>query len=77
MNDSVEHVVSTHPFTVRRRIRWGDCDPAGVVYTGRFVEYLLGAVDLRSEMIKRFLGVRDRQQIGIAIMCVAAEAQMV
>ena len=48
MNDSVEHVVSTHPFTVRRRIRWGDCDPAGVVYTGRFVEYLLGAVDLFS-----------------------------
>ena len=36
-----EHVVSRHPLVVRKRVRWADCDPAGVVYTGKFTEYLL------------------------------------
>lgn len=65
MNDSAEYVVSTHPFTVRRRIRWGDCDPAGVVYTGRFVEYLLGAVDLFSR--HAFGGLRSAFVNGLGV----------
>jgi acyl-CoA thioesterase FadM len=44
MNESSETVVSHLPFTVRRVARWTDCDPAGVVYTGKFTDYLLGAV---------------------------------
>lgn len=36
-----ERVVSRHPLVVRKRVRWADCDPAGVVYTGKFTEYLL------------------------------------
>ncbi|HSV68685.1 MAG TPA: acyl-CoA thioesterase [Methylibium sp.] len=44
MNESVEIVVADRPFTVRRTARWVDCDPAGVVYAGRYPEYLLGAV---------------------------------
>lgn len=43
MNESVEVVVADRPFTVRRTARWVDCDPAGVVYAGRYPEYLLGA----------------------------------
>jgi 4-hydroxybenzoyl-CoA thioesterase len=27
----------------RRRVRWGECDPAGVVYTPRFSEYVVEA----------------------------------
>jgi len=44
MTESSEIVVSYLPFTVRRVARWTDCDPAGVVYTGKFTDYLLGAV---------------------------------
>src|SRR5258708_24539280 len=43
---SREEVVSTNPFTVRRVARWTECDPAGVVYTGNFAEYMLSAVHL-------------------------------
>jgi len=43
---AVEYVASRRPFVVRRRVRWGECDPAGVVYTGRFTDYLLSAVML-------------------------------
>jgi acyl-CoA thioesterase FadM len=44
MNESSEIVTSHLPFTVRRVARWADCDPAGVVFTGKFTDYLLGAV---------------------------------
>ena len=46
MMRATEYVLSERPFVVRRTVRWGDCDPAGVVYTGRFTDYLLGAVGL-------------------------------
>ncbi|MGE8452878.1 MAG: acyl-CoA thioesterase [Pseudomonadales bacterium] len=46
MIQATEYVLSERPFVVRRTVRWGDCDPAGVVYTGRFTDYLLGAVGL-------------------------------
>lgn len=44
--DSFESVVSRQPFVVRRQVRWSDCDPAGVVYTGRFCDYVLSANNL-------------------------------
>ena len=44
--DAIEYVLSRDPFVVRRTVRWSDCDPAGVVYTGHFPEYVLGAVNL-------------------------------
>ncbi len=31
------------PFTSERRVRWGECDPAGVVYTPRFGDYVAEA----------------------------------
>lgn len=46
MSDITEHVVNERPFIVRRQVRWSDCDPAAVVYTGRFSAYLLDAVML-------------------------------
>lgn len=48
---ATEYVLSDQPFVVRRTVRWSDCDPAGVVYTGRFTDYLLGAVGLFSDHI--------------------------
>ena len=44
MNQSSEYVVAHLPFTVRRTVRWMDCDPARVAFTGRFTEYLISAV---------------------------------
>ncbi len=44
--NSTEHVVATSPFTIRRRVRFGECDPAGVVYTVRFSDYMISAMEL-------------------------------
>lgn len=39
----LEFVVSRQPFVVRRTVKWTECDPAGVVYTGKFVDYVTSA----------------------------------
>lgn len=44
--EPAEAVIATSPFTIRRQVRWADCDPAGVVHTGRFSDYVLSTADL-------------------------------
>jgi acyl-CoA thioesterase FadM len=56
MISSYEYVLSEVPFTVRRTARWADCDPAGVVYTGKFSEYVLSAVALFKQYIAEATG---------------------
>lgn len=43
---STEHVLSQVPLVARRRVKWGDSDPAGVVYTVSFSEYVISAAEL-------------------------------
>ena len=40
---SNERLLSHCPVIVRRRVSWGECDPAKVVYTPRFADYLAAA----------------------------------
>ena len=42
--EPIEYVRSDRPFVVRRTVKWSDCDPAGVVYTGVFVDYVTSAL---------------------------------
>ena len=41
--EPLEYVRSHRPFVVRRTVKWSECDPAGVVYTGNFVDYVTSA----------------------------------
>ncbi|HEX6957407.1 MAG TPA: thioesterase family protein [Ferrovibrio sp.] len=34
-----------NPYTVRRIVKWGECDPAGIVYTPRFLDWVLEAAE--------------------------------
>jgi acyl-CoA thioesterase FadM len=43
---ATERVMSVVPLVVRRRVKWGECDPAGVVYTPAFSEYVMSAAEL-------------------------------
>ena len=42
-DEPMQYVRSRRPFVLRQTVKWSDCDPAGVVYTGRFVEYVTTA----------------------------------
>ena len=41
----LDRLAARRPVIVHRRILWGDCDPAGVVYTPRFGDYFTSARD--------------------------------
>lgn len=41
-----ESIISISPMRIRRNIWWGDCDPAGVVYAPRILDYAISATDL-------------------------------
>ncbi|RZL95683.1 MAG: thioesterase [Variovorax sp.] len=43
---ATEWVLSQLPLVIRRRVKWGECDPAGVVYTVTFSEYVISAAEL-------------------------------
>jgi len=59
-----EWVISTTPFVVRRRVKWGDCDPAGVVYTVTFSEYVLSAAELFYERLFGTTPQRAKEEQG-------------
>ena len=67
--EPTEYVLSTRPFIVRRRARWGECDPAGVVYTPRFTDYLAAAVTLFHEDLFGGEPANFRQSLGIDTPC--------
>lgn len=69
MIDSYESVVSRQPFIVRRRVRWSDCDPAGVVFTGKFTEYVLNAVNLFYSEMSQGRGASWRKTLGVDTPC--------
>jgi len=61
-----EQVIETTPLTVHRRVRWGECDPYGVVYTVNFCEYVASAFEL---FMAALLGAplqATKQRLGIA-----------
>ncbi|MDH3966294.1 MAG: acyl-CoA thioesterase, partial [Rhodospirillales bacterium] len=32
-------------FNVTRRVKWGDCDPAGIIYTPRVLDYAMETLE--------------------------------
>jgi acyl-CoA thioesterase FadM len=69
MNEPTEFVLSAAPFVVRRRVRWGECDPAGVVYTGKFTDYLLSSTMLFHDHLMGDFAEGFRKKMGIETPC--------
>lgn len=62
----IEQVVSLQPFIVQRRIAFRDCDPAGIVYTPRFLDPIAtSAVDLFMGELIGLYGQRDEEVAGL------------
>jgi acyl-CoA thioesterase FadM len=41
-----ELLMGSSPVSVRRRAKWGECDPAGVVYMVNYAEYVVSAYEM-------------------------------
>ncbi len=59
-----EAVVAAAPFTVRRRVKWGECDRAGVVYTPSFSEYVISTAELFYESLFDGPPQRTKDELG-------------
>ena len=46
--------LKTRPFTVTRTVSWGDCDPAGIIYTPRVLDY---AMEIMESWYREVVGV--------------------
>lgn len=62
----IEQIISLQPFIVRRRVAFRDCDPAGIVYTPRYLDPIAtSAGDLfMAELIGPY-GNRDKEVEGL------------
>lgn len=62
----IEQIISLQPFVVRRRIAFRDCDPAGIVYTPRFLDPIAtSAADLFMAELVGPYGNRDKEIEGL------------
>jgi len=62
-----EQLLSLQPFVLRRRVTWGECDAAGVVYTPRFGDFTADTSQCFLGHVlggDGFMGGKDRHQIG-------------
>jgi acyl-CoA thioester hydrolase len=75
MLDVTERVVAAAPLRVRRRVKWGECDPAGVVYTARFSDYVISAFELfmRQLLEGAFQSTKDEHGFGTPCKALSLE----
>lgn len=54
------------PFIQSRIVRWGDCDPAGIIYTPRILDYAIETIEtcLREVMGASWNVMREQHNIG-------------
>ena len=62
--------MKTNPFSRERFVRWGDCDPAGIIYAPKVYEY---AIDTLEEFYKEVIGyswmdLKDKSVVGTPIL---------
>jgi len=64
---------SSHPFTVTRTVKWGDCDPAGIIYTPRVLDY---AMEILEAWYREVVGVswlKLNREMSMGVPTVRAE----
>lgn len=72
--EATERLLSRAPVVVRRRVIWGECDPARVVYTPRFGDYLASAFGWFVRVVlDDLLQLEDGTSIGTPMKALALE----
>jgi acyl-CoA thioester hydrolase len=64
---ATEIVVGTDPITIRRRVKWGECDPAGVVYMVNYSEYVVSAYEIFMTVLlnEGFVKAKARHRVAL------------
>jgi acyl-CoA thioesterase FadM len=72
---ATEIVVGANPITIRRRVKWGECDPAGVVYMVNYSEYVVSAYEIFMTVLlgEGFVKAKARHRIALPAKAFAIE----
>ncbi len=54
VDETASRYAGALPFTVTRTVKWGDCDPAGIIYTPRVLDY---AMEILEAWYREVVGV--------------------
>ncbi|MFQ5971272.1 MAG: acyl-CoA thioesterase [Alphaproteobacteria bacterium] len=61
------------PFRVTRQVRWGDCDPAGIIYTPRALDYAMETLEAWLEEVLGFTWSKLNREMSMGMPTVRAE----
>ena len=64
---ATEIVVGANPVTIRRRVKWGECDPAGVVHMVNYSEYVVSAYEIFMTVLlnEGFVNAKARHRVAL------------
>jgi 4-hydroxybenzoyl-CoA thioesterase len=64
---ATEIIVGANPITIRRRVKWGECDPAGVVYMVNYSEYVVSAYEIFMTVLlnEGFVKAKARHRVAL------------
>src|ERR1700691_4965776 len=72
---ATESLVESLPVTIQRRVKWGECDPAGVVYMVNYGEYVVSAYELLMTVLLEERLQKGKARHGIAFPAKAFEIE--
>jgi YbgC/YbaW family acyl-CoA thioester hydrolase len=75
LDAATEVVLGANPVTIRRRVKWGECDPAGVVYMVNYGEYVVSAYEIFMRVLlnEKFVKAKVRHRIALPAKAFAIE----
>jgi acyl-CoA thioesterase FadM len=72
---ATEIVIGANPITIRRRVKWGECDPAGVVHMVNYSEYVVSAYEIFMAILlgEAFVKAKARHRVALPAKAFAIE----
>ncbi len=61
------------PFSVTRTVKWGECDPAGIIYTPRVLDYAMEALEAWFREVIGVPWLTMNREMGMGVPTVRAE----
>jgi len=78
VNDQPEHIresglSAARPYHVMRTVKWGDCDPAGIIYTPRVLDFAMETLEAWYRDVLGIAWLRLNQELHMGAPTVRAE----
>ena len=71
--DSESDYDGPYPFAVTHRVTWGDCDPAGIIYTPRVLDFAMETLDAWNSRVLGVSWLKLNRELALGAPTVRAE----